>query len=1356
MKSLCWFLLVLLLPAFLQAQFSDALLGKKPIRNSIWLQKVSIGNWNFTSGVNDGYYLVEDSKLTLRPDSTYVLQLELGGYPRVQDTAYLRVWIDLNQDKDFEDAGEQVWEGKTLNRAIARGEFKLPAVESGTYVLRVLASKKAYGQPSGEQAMVIEMEDYHFRAEPFSPCQFDRDEYVQILKTDYTSATIVLKNNDQIRYDLLLTIRNFFEPSDFRRSYQNVSSDTLKIEGLRELGDYELFATLTCPNGDTIQVAPQKIRANFSVASNCGSKKGKRIWFDPLAPTLMVVFVAENDSTRLQGRYRKKGDTQWLPRIKEGYNQITFQISEPGQEYEYQVRIFCPESKDWGDWSAGAVFLIESCRLPTAFSIDMETEVIKHPTIQVRLAITGGMISEASYKWSHRKLGADAWIDSPAPHTNLRTFEGLEVGSSYEIRSLVICPDGNSIAVLDTVTIPMFCDVIRPKDLFLLGLADTHARIWMRTGRKKVGYEFRIRPKGDSTYTYIQYKEALVTILNDVLTVRNLQANTKYELSIRLICGQDSVGSTDWSAPYYFTTYSCNLPKEGEIALVEMNVNQPVVLSADFINHLGGINYDYHWKIKATNETLWKSSLIKGTNRISLNNLVLNQTYEVQVVVKCPLAPQDSLRFTTKFVYAIGQCNQKPDLAYLSYTLRKDSTLIASFKLPANYKVQIRTRRFHQEFIFSTPTTDLATYYLPTLGQTMALQFRLICPNGNVSPWSDTIWIDPLKPFGAEELQEEYAEGKNSVQIVSAEDVYPLVTYSSLDTCARPNILNIKVKQDRWYNAQLSYLGVDNKSLQWRYRKKGAATWRNPFITTNPITNIEFESGGGEYEIQVRQNCANLGVWSEWSESLLVEFAACVFPDAKDIRFDTSFSAFPSLRISILLLQRADPFSFKWYYRELGQTTWVDTIQSTTGAIIIQNLSPGKVYEVRVDVRCGNDFVSYFKRIEVPPSCLVISKINIREVHDSSVFVDLRLGQTRMIEYRYRIVGQTNYSFTKLRTGSYLKGLIPGTTYEISARVVCEDTLLVWSPSLVFTTKNCKLPLAGDISLLQFNTQDAATFSADYLNFNFPVQHDYTWRYKPSDQNLWATPVNGKQQQFTLSNLLKGQKYDLSVAIACPNHPQDSLRLETSFTAELNPCTEQPDTASVQITFQESSLDPVIRFKSPKGYRYQMRTKPENGYFVQYFSDAFEDKFLTVFSLHPGMNDFQFRLICPNGNKSPWSAVIKLFNRKNPGTIKAPKIHSGLVDRLTDAPQSGTIRVIPNPSPGKIDVVFPELTTPLTGAMLEVFNTSGQRVLTLKTSIAPTQKLPLDLSNQTPGLYILRIQAGQKVYTERVIIGSNR
>lgn len=1356
MRQLFYCFLALLLPAFLQAQFSDALLGKKPIRNSIWLQKVSIGNWNFTSGVNDGYYLVEDSKLTLRPDSTYALQLELGGYPRVQDTTYLRVWIDLNRDKDFEDAGEQVWEGKTLHRAMARGEFKLPAVESGNYVLRVLASKKAYGPPTGEQAMVIEMEDYHFRVEDLAKCKLDDQEYIQILKTDFSSATITLKNNDQIRYDLLLTIRNFFEPSDFRRTYQNVSTDTLRIEGLKERTEYELFTSLTCPNGDTIQLGPQKLRATFSIASSCGSNKSKRIWFSQANKTVMTAFVAEFDNTRLQGRYRKKGADQWHPKIKEGINQILFDSLQTDSEYECQVRLFCKETQGWGDWSETSFFTAETCRPPNVYSTYLEFEMNNHPNLRVFCRTTGGFTNEALYTWSHRELGTQVWYGKPPSDLGYFNSSGLEEGKTYTFQLKVGCANGNSMTVSDTFTIPPFCAVIQPKEFFLLNLSDTHAGMWMRTGRKKVGYEFRIRPKGDSSYTYIKYNKALVTILNDVLTIRNLQANTMYELSARLMCGQDSVGSTDWSAPFFFTTGSCRLPKEGEIALVEMNANQSVVLSADFINHLGGINYDYHWKIKAANETLWKSNLIKGTNRISLNNLVLNQTYEVQVVVKCPLSSQDSLRFTTKFVYAIGQCNQKPDLAYLSYTLRKDSTLIASFKLPANYKVQIRARRFHQEFAYYTPTTDLATYYLSTLGQTIALQFRLICPNGNISPWSDTIWVDPLKPFGEEELQGEDAEGKNLAQIVSAEDLIPLVAYSRLDTCKTPNILNIKVKQDRWYNAQLSYQGIDNKSLQWRYRKKGAATWKNPFITTNPFTNIEFESGGGEYEIQVRQNCPNLSVWSEWSESLFVEFAACVFPDAKDIRFDTSFSAFPSLRISILLLQRADPFSFKWYYRELGQTTWVDTIRSTNWAISIQNLSPGKVYEVRVDVRCGNDFVSYFKRIEVPPSCLIISKINIREVHDSSVFVELRLGQVRMIEYRYRIAGQPNYSFTKLRTGSYLKGLIPGTTYEISARVVCEDTLLVWSPSLFFTTKNCKLPLAGDISLLQFKTLDAATFSADYLNFNFPIQHNYIWRYKPADQNQWTTPTNGNQQQFTLSNLLKGQKYDLSVAIACLNHPQDSLRLETAFTAQLNPCTEQPDTASVQITFQESTLNPVIEFKSPKGYRYQMRTKPENGFFVQYFTDAFDDTYLTSFSLYPGMNDFQFRLICPNGNKSPWSAVIKLFNRKNPGTIKAPKIHSGLVDRLTDAPQSGTIRVIPNPSPGKIDIVFPELTTPLTGARLDVFNTSGQRVLTLKTSIEPTQNLPIDLSNQTPGLYILRIQAGQKVYTERIMIASNR
>ena len=1438
MKPLLLLSLLLCTTMFLAAQDTNGYCLNKGPRSNVWLQKVSIGSWTNNSGANGGYLNTPDSKLTVRTDTTYAVQLDLGGYPRVQDTAYWRIWIDFNGDKDFEDVGEQVLQTKSLYKSSTKTTLALKSAlvnASGKFLMRVILSRTAFSSPCGGNN-TIEIEDYGIEVRTQQICAAPSTEQFSVQKVGINQATVFFSGFLKQAYQLELRSANSPNASTFVL----INEDSLSFISLTPKHTYELRLGIKCESGEIKWSEVKTFTTLAPPPAACTAIPKDKISFTQIDIGYVRIKIDENyPLEKVTWRYRKVGDgNNWLYTGGPTDREINILGMVVGENYEVQVRKRCGNSEELSDWSESLLVYTLECVLPVENKVSINMQFYNFPDLHVSFNVFNQRDYDYSYRFFYRKQGSTTWIDTISTTTRTTEIVNLSPDSTYEVRIEVYC--GKEFKTFfRTITAPSECFLIERKDLRVENITNTTAHVYALSVNSRT-CQYRYRVKGGTAYTFRG-----VAGFNGSLELENLQPNTTYEISARIICG-DPGQQADWSDTLEFTTKGCLIPQDGDLAIVKYYGADSVLLSATYFTNDFDRGLDYFWQYKQENDAQWATQHQRGNQLFLLKGLQRDAKYQLRVTVKCPNSSEDSLLLTRTLV-ASTTCNLAPDTSFLNIEQTPTQWDITA-TIPRGYSYQIRYR-YAGDAVFTQQSRELPYNYLIGFGfpqVTYEIQFRVICPNGNTSPWSETISTKTRRPFAPDgvaqlallpkaetkQLQispnpstgrfqvdfpiedesaqqsvievfnlagqkvlsqkidgygtfldlsnqasglyfvrmlagnqnftvsntiwEEYAEEKNPVQIVSTEDLIHLDAYSRLDTCETPNILNIKVNQDRWYNAQLSYQGIDNKALQWRYRKKGADNWKYPYITTNPITNIEFEAGGGEYEIQVRQNCPNLGVWSEWSESLFVEFAACVFPNAKDIRFDTSFSAFPSLRISILLLQRADPFSFKWYYRELGQTTWVDTIRSTNFAISIQNLSPGKVYEVRVDVRCGNDFVSYFKRIEVPPSCLIISKINIREVHDSSVFVELRLGQIRMIEYRYRIVGQPNYSFIKLRTGSYLKGLIPGTTYEISARVVCEDTLLIWSPSLIFTTKNCKLPLAGDISLLQFKTQDAATFSADYLNFNFPVQHNYTWRYKPADQNLWTTPTNGKQQQFTLSNLSGGQKYDLSVAIACPNHPQDSLRLETSFTAQLDSCTEQPDTASVQITFQQNTLDPVIEFKSPKGYRYQMRTKPENGYFVQYFSDAFEDIYLTSFSLYPGMNDFQFRLICPNGNKSPWSAVIKLFNRKNPGTIKAPKIQSGLVERLTDAPPSGTIRVIPNPSPGKIDIVFPELTTPLTGARLEVFNTSGQRVLTLKTSIEPTQNLPLDLSSQTPGLYFLRIQAGQKVYTERIMIASNR
>ncbi len=90
-----------------------------------WIESVSLNTINNTSGNDDGYANYTNFSTDLEVDMTYDITLEPGfdGYPYDE---YFMVWIDYNQDGDFDDADEVVYDpGNTTQNAIT-GNFTVP------------------------------------------------------------------------------------------------------------------------------------------------------------------------------------------------------------------------------------------------------------------------------------------------------------------------------------------------------------------------------------------------------------------------------------------------------------------------------------------------------------------------------------------------------------------------------------------------------------------------------------------------------------------------------------------------------------------------------------------------------------------------------------------------------------------------------------------------------------------------------------------------------------------------------------------------------------------------------------------------------------------------------------------------------------------------------------------------------------------------------------------------------------------------------------------------------------------------------------------------------------------------------
>jgi chitodextrinase len=127
--------------------------------NDEWIQRVQLGSINNNSGNNGGYADFTSFSTTLVKGTSNTVTIT----PAWSGTAYreaYRVWIDYNQDGDFNDSGEQVYNRTRTNASVVSGSFTVPtsAVNGAT---RMRVSMKYNASPTSCETFAYgEVEDY--------------------------------------------------------------------------------------------------------------------------------------------------------------------------------------------------------------------------------------------------------------------------------------------------------------------------------------------------------------------------------------------------------------------------------------------------------------------------------------------------------------------------------------------------------------------------------------------------------------------------------------------------------------------------------------------------------------------------------------------------------------------------------------------------------------------------------------------------------------------------------------------------------------------------------------------------------------------------------------------------------------------------------------------------------------------------------------------------------------------------------------------------------------------------------------------------------------------------------------------
>jgi hypothetical protein len=479
-----------------------------------------------------------------------------------------KIWIDWNNDLDFNDAGEEVYVGTSLatNPTTLNASFTVPATAPlGHHKMRI------GGQDSG----------------PAEPCYNDSYGVFEDYTVNVTSGTTVCStptalaatNIGETTADLGWTST----AANFNVRYRIVgaatwsvasaTSATLPLAGLTANTQYEFEVQAVCSAtaGDTSAWAAA---ANFTtiVASACATPTA-------LAATNITLTTADlgwtSTAANFNVRYRIVGGTTWttstvatttLPLT--GLAQIT--------QYEFQVQAICSATAgDTSNWTSTTNFTtLSSCATPTALAAT---------NIAQTTATLGWTSTAANFNVRYRTVGSSTWTNTTASAITL-PVTGLTANTQYEFQVQATCSatvgDTSAWATAVTFTTLAMPACATPTALAATNVAQTTATLgWTSTA---ANFNVRYRTVGSATWT--PTTASAITV-----AVTGLTANTQYEFQVQAVCSATAGDTSAWATAATFTT------------LAVATCPEPTALVVSAISEVGAT---LNWTAGGT-ETAW-------------------------------------------------------------------------------------------------------------------------------------------------------------------------------------------------------------------------------------------------------------------------------------------------------------------------------------------------------------------------------------------------------------------------------------------------------------------------------------------------------------------------------------------------------------------------------------------------------------------------------------------------------------------------------------------------------------------------------------------------------------------------------